>query len=69
MKGSINIDQELCKGCLVCMEFCPKTVIKLNQKVNAAGYIPVSPVNNSDCSGCGICATVCAEVAIEVYRE
>lgn len=69
MKGSIKIDQELCKGCLVCIEFCTKAGMALNQKVNAAGYIPVSPVNNSECNGCGICALVCAEVAIEVYRE
>jgi 2-oxoglutarate ferredoxin oxidoreductase subunit delta len=69
MKGSIQIDRELCKGCLVCIEFCPKKVITLYSRVNAAGYIPVMPTNNSECTGCAICAIVCPEVAIEVYRE
>jgi len=69
MPGNVKIDRELCKGCLVCIEFCPKKVIVPTEKVNAAGYIPVTPVNMKDCNGCGICAMVCAEVAIEVYRD
>ena len=69
MKGTVKIDRELCKGCLVCIEFCPKQVIAPTVKVNAAGYIPVTPANMDNCTGCGVCALVCAEVAIEVYRE
>jgi 2-oxoglutarate ferredoxin oxidoreductase subunit delta len=69
MKGNIQIDRELCKGCQLCIEFCPKTVIGLHVKVNAAGYIPAMPSNQAECTGCGICAIVCPEVAIEVYRE
>ncbi|MDD5190740.1 MAG: ferredoxin family protein [Dehalococcoidales bacterium] len=69
MKGNVKIDRELCKGCLVCIEFCPKKVIAPTNKVNAAGYVPVTPANMTDCTGCGTCALVCAEVAIEVYRE
>ncbi len=69
MKGQIKIDREQCKGCLMCMEFCPVHVIAPFDKVNAAGYIPVTPVNMDACTGCGTCALVCAEVAIEVYRE
>ena len=69
MKGSIQIDRELCKGCQLCMEFCPKAVISLHTRVNAAGYIPAMPSNMAECTGCGVCAIVCPEVAIEVYRE
>ncbi|MDD5289126.1 MAG: 4Fe-4S binding protein [Dehalococcoidales bacterium] len=69
MNGYIEINQELCKGCEVCMTFCPKAVITSHTKVNAAGYIPASFNKNGNCTGCGICAIVCPEVAIEVYRE
>ena len=69
MKGYIEIDGELCKGCQICITFCPKTVITLYPKVNAAGYLPVTPNNNEECTGCGVCAIVCPEVAIEVYRD
>lgn len=69
MKGSIEIDQELCKGCAVCINFCPKAVITNHTKVNATGYLPAVFIKNGNCTGCGICALVCPEVAIEVYRE
>ena len=68
MKGYIEIDQELCKGCLICASFCPKAEISSSDKVNSSGYIPVAFNNGGECTGCAICAVVCPEVAIEVYR-
>ncbi len=66
--GYIEINQELCKGCQVCIAFCPKGAITLSDKLTASGYIPVSFNDGSECTGCAICAIVCPEVAIEVYR-
>ena len=68
MKGYIEIDQELCKGCQLCMAFCPKNVIGLSDTLNAGGYLPVFYSDSGECTGCAICAVVCPEVAIEVYR-
>ena len=68
MKGSIEIDQECCKGCEVCVSFCPKDVISVSDKLNAAGYVPVVFEDNGECTGCAVCAIVCPEAAIEVYR-
>ena len=68
MKGYIEINQELCKGCEICIPFCPKGVIVLSDKLNASGYLPVIFNDNGECTGCAICALVCPEVAIEVYR-
>ena len=68
MNGYIEIDQGLCKGCELCMSFCPKDSISLSDKLNAAGYLPVCFNDNGECTGCAICALVCPEVAIEVYR-
>jgi 2-oxoglutarate ferredoxin oxidoreductase subunit delta len=68
-KGYIEIDQELCKGCEICMEFCPKKVISPSDKLNASGYLPASFTDNGECTGCATCAVVCPEVVIEVYRE
>ena len=68
-KGSIKIDQELCKGCQACIEFCPKKLIVLSDRLTAAGYTPVVfEDRDGACTGCAICAIVCPEVAIEVYR-
>jgi 2-oxoglutarate ferredoxin oxidoreductase subunit delta len=69
IKGYIEIDQELCKGCLACVEFCPKKVIVVSDKLTSAGYTPVAfSDGNGECTGCAICGVVCPEVAIEVYR-
>ncbi|MBM4461796.1 MAG: 4Fe-4S dicluster domain-containing protein [Chloroflexi bacterium] len=68
MKGYIEIDQELCKGCQTCIAFCPKSVIVLSDKLNASGYTPASFSDSGECTGCAICALVCPEVVIEVYR-
>jgi 2-oxoglutarate ferredoxin oxidoreductase subunit delta len=68
MKGKIIINQDVCKGCEVCIAFCPKNLITLADKLNANGYIPASFKDNGECTACTSCALVCPEVAIEVYR-
>ncbi len=68
MKGRIEINRELCKGCEICIHFCPKKLIKLSDTLNAAGYLPSEFSGGAECTGCASCAVVCPEVAIEVYR-
>ncbi len=68
VKGSITISSELCKGCELCICFCPKKVITQSVKLNAAGYPPAVYNDNGECTGCAVCALVCPECAIEVYR-
>ncbi len=69
MKGSITIKRELCKGCTLCMVFCPKQAIVLSNKLNHKGYRYAESNEDSGCTGCATCALVCPEIAIEVYRE
>ena len=68
MKGNIEIDQELCKGCEICVSFCPRDVIYISDRLNTSGYLPAVFNDNGECTGCAICAIVCPEVVIEVYR-
>lgn len=37
--SKIKINPDYCKGCLVCVEFCPKNVLKPSESINAKGYI------------------------------
>ncbi len=67
-KGSITIDRERCKGCLFCIEHCPKKVLALSTKLNGKGYFVAEVSGGDGCTGCGTCAVVCPEVAIEVYK-
>ncbi|MBP7527803.1 MAG: ferredoxin family protein [Syntrophorhabdaceae bacterium] len=69
MKGTINIDQERCKGCALCIEFCPKKVIKLSDRLNAKGYFVAVFDDGKECTGCATCAVMCPEVAIEVMKS
>ena len=69
VRGTIIISRELCKECGLCMHFCPKKVILQSGKLNAAGYQSAEFKDEGQCSGCAICAIVCPEVAIEVYRD
>lgn len=69
MKGYIKINKEICKECLLCIYFCPKGHIVPTKEYNFYSYHPVGTNEEHECTGCGICATICPEVAIEVYRE
>ena len=69
MKGHIKINKEICKECLLCIHFCPKGHIMTTNEYNALSYHPVGTDETKECNGCALCATMCPEVAIEVYRE
>jgi 2-oxoglutarate ferredoxin oxidoreductase subunit delta len=68
VKGYIEIDQERCKACLFCIEYCPKKAIFLSDKLNLKGYFTAQFKDDSGCTGCASCSVMCPEVAIEVYR-
>ena len=72
-KGKIRIDRERCKGCQLCIDVCPTENVEIDTSLNKKGYYPARPRANKkegqkDCIACTQCATICPEVAIEVYR-
>jgi 2-oxoglutarate ferredoxin oxidoreductase subunit delta len=63
------INEERCKGCGICIHFCPKALIEMSEKLNSKGHHPcVFKDENGECTGCTVCAVMCPDVAIEVYR-
>jgi 2-oxoglutarate ferredoxin oxidoreductase subunit delta len=65
----VVIDEDRCKGCSLCVEACPHSLLMLSEKnVNKAGYHPVVIISQSDCVSCALCAEVCPDICIEVYR-
>jgi len=60
--------KELCKSCLYGIEVCPKKVLNVGKEINTKGYQYVVPVKPDECTGCTLCATMCPDAAIEVYK-
>ena len=58
-----HIDIEWCKGCGICVAFCPKKVLELNQQEKATA------VRVEDCIACRLCELRCPDLAVEVEIE
>lgn len=61
----IEIDQKKCKACYLCIDVCPKKLIKKGQEANALGAFPVEFIDTENqCLGCAMCAVRCPDLAI-----
>jgi 2-oxoglutarate ferredoxin oxidoreductase subunit delta len=59
----VLVTKERCKGCELCIEFCPTGVLARSPDFNGKGYhYPI--VVNADCIHCRLCVTICPEYAI-----
>ena len=69
MKGRIVIEADRCKDCGLCIITCKHGLIRRKNVYNTKGYLPAEFVDPDEkCNACTLCAVVCPEVAIEVYR-
>lgn len=64
----VVIRTESCKSCGYCVRFCPKNVLVVGSKVNSKGYEYIIPATPAACIGCKMCAVICPDAAIEVYK-
>ena len=66
--AKVVILENVCKGCYLCIGACPKNVLGESESLNAKGYKPAAVKNPDACIGCAMCATMCPDCAIEVYK-
>lgn len=66
MKAYITVNQDLCKGCEICVMTCPTNTLSIASMPNKKGYYPANQHEPDNCTGCRKCALMCPEVAIEV---
>jgi len=65
----IIVDETICKGCGLCIYYCPKSVIRFSNRRNEKGYIVVETANLEDCTGCKLCEICCPDLALIVQKE
>jgi 2-oxoglutarate ferredoxin oxidoreductase subunit delta len=54
------ISTEWCKGCGICVEFCPKGALAMDEMEKARLIHP------KKCNSCGMCELRCPDLAIEL---
>jgi 2-oxoglutarate ferredoxin oxidoreductase subunit delta len=63
---TLYIEERYCKGCGICIEFCPAKVLKQSKKMNSKGYFPPESKEMEKCKNCGMCSLLCPDFAIVV---
>jgi 2-oxoglutarate ferredoxin oxidoreductase subunit delta len=65
-RGQVFIIPERCKGCEICVRFCPRQVLQVSEAANAKGYHypEIASGKEADCVQCDFCTLVCPEFAI-----
>ena len=59
-KSTVTVYPDWCKGCGICVEFCPSKVFVIGDQGKA------TVVNEKDCIHCGFCELHCPDFAIVV---
>lgn len=67
--GKVIVKVERCKGCGYCIGACSNGNLFIDGKSrNSSGYSIAAFNDEEDCSGCALCAEICPDVALEVFR-
>ena len=67
--AKLTFKEELCKGCGLCVNACPKGILTLSPtRLNQKGRAPVELTKPEDCVGCAFCATMCPDCVIKVEK-
>lgn len=66
-KGNLTFEIEKCKGCGLCVAFCPVKILYLdNSTLNQSGYNIVKVTDSDKCIACASCAIMCPDSIITV---
>ncbi len=67
-RGEIHVIVDRCKGCELCVIYCPRDALEMSEIFNAKGYHPPQARDAQACVSCGLCEMLCPEFAIYVLE-
>ena len=65
----LMIQPERCKGCGICIKFCPEKILVLVGELNSYGYPTVGIIDEKACTHCLRCSLVCPDVVFAFLSE
>jgi 2-oxoglutarate ferredoxin oxidoreductase subunit delta len=66
---TIIIEDEICKGCGLCVDVCPHGAMGFADHINTRGFHPAVLRHPEKCTACGHCALMCPDACIKILRS
>lgn len=61
---AVYIDGEICKGCGLCLHYCPRDVFEMTNTLNRKGFAIAGVAHPEKCTHCRLCEMNCPDLAI-----
>ena len=65
----IEVREDWCKGCNLCIERCPVDALEESDKLNKRGIRPPKLKEKNECNYCRYCELICPDLALIVIPD
>jgi len=65
----IEVKEDWCKGCNICIDRCPVDALEESDKLNRRGIRPPQLKKDNNCNYCRLCELICPDLAIAVIPD
>jgi len=65
----IEVKDDWCKGCNICIDRCPVGALEESDRLNRKGIRPPKLKEINECNFCRLCELLCPDLAITVIPD